>query len=130
MSNATATANVEVEPLFVRTIANALERYMDKREDGRVHWAKPAGNEVDWGPAKLTWPNVDDSYLSFVVSQGSNEGYLVWVCHQEAHYGTEGLKALMVIKCLCCHAEAFNQARLVMEFLKKMDLAELRADQK
>lgn len=103
---------------------------MDKLEDGRVHWAKPAGGEVDWEPAKLTWPTSDASYLNYVISEGSNEGYMVLVCHTEERQGPESMKPLIVVKCLCSHAETFNQARLVMEFLKKLDHAALHADQK
>lgn len=116
-------------PLFARTVANALERHMNTREESRLHWAQPAGAESPWEAPKLLWPAENYPDLGYLIKQGSNEGYQVLITHQPEPRNCSNQQALIVIKCLCSHAEAFNQARLVMEFIEKMDTEALLKDQ-
>ena len=66
--------------LYARTVAYMLEKHLQKCEDGSVHWATTAGDELPWEPAKLVWP--DDPCLSYSISQGTCEGCKVVICEE------------------------------------------------
>lgn len=66
--------------LYARTVAYMLEKHLQKCEDGSVHWATTAGDELPWEPAKLVWP--DDPCLSYSIAQGTCEGSKVVICEE------------------------------------------------
>lgn len=122
----TKTNTKTTEPLFCRTIANALERHLEK-SNSTVHWAQPAGDETSWGPPKLVWP--EDPDLGFLVQRGNSEGMKVLVFNQLERYDSSKQQPLLVIKFLCGTKQAFTEAAEVMDFIERMDIQALLATQ-
>lgn len=121
--------SVTAAPLFVRTVAQALERHMSAKEESRMHWAQPAGYEVSWKPPKMHWPATDYPDLGYLIKRGGNEGYQVWVTHQPDPSNCSLQQPLIIIKCLTSYAETFNQARMAMEFFESMNTEALLKSQ-
>ena len=119
--DSTTSKSATAVPLFVRTVAQALERHMEAKKESRIHWAQPAGDEVSWEPPKMHWPAEDYPDLGYLIKRGGNEGYQIWVTYQPDPGTCSHQQPLIIIKCLCSYAETFNQARMAMEFIESMN---------
>ena len=125
-----ATSSPATPVLFARTVANLLEKHFSKREDSRVEWVQPGGPEASWEPPQRVFPDCNDVNLGYMVRQGHSEGYHIHLTHYPEYRNEEKIQVLLVIKCLCSFAETFNQARIVMEFIEKMNYQDILANQK
>jgi hypothetical protein len=110
------------EPLYVRTIAEVLTSHLE-RSGTSVHWATPAGNEVSWGPPKLTWPK--DPFLGYVIDERSCEGTIVTVVHHESARGSEHGQELIKIKFLRSLKAVLAEVVVVVEFLDSIKSDEM-----
>jgi hypothetical protein len=128
MSKAATTTTTPV--LFARTVADLLQSHFSKREDSRVEWAQAGGPEASWEPPQRVFPEFKNANLRYLVREGHSEGYQVHVLHQPEYRNEEQFQILLVVKCLCSYAETFNQARIIMEFIEKLNYDEVLATQK
>lgn len=125
-----ATASSPTPVLFARTVAELLQAHLYKREDSRVEWVQAGGPEASWEPPQRVFPDFNDLDMGYLVRQGHSEGYQIHVTHQPEYRNPEKIQVLLVLKCLCSFAETFNQARIVMEFIEKMNYQEVLTNQK
>ncbi len=47
----TQSIEVKSQHLFVRTVADALEKHLSKSESSSMHWVAAYGEESTWGPS-------------------------------------------------------------------------------
>lgn len=125
----TTTTTAAPPVLYARTVAKLLEAHFYQREDSRVEWVQAGGGEASWEPPQAVFPELNDLDLGYMVRQGHSEGYQIHVTHQPEYRNSEKIVVLLVLKCLCSFAETFNQARIVMEFIEKLNFPEVLANQ-
>lgn len=112
--------------LYVRTVADALERHLEKANT-HVHWARPDGRETSWGPPQLVWPK--DPSLGYMLQHGHSEGTLLRVMHQQDRYDAATQQPLIVVKFLCGFGTASVDMKTVYDFLESLDVAQLLIQQ-
>ena len=95
--NTTATSTAKA-PLYVRTVADALEKHLGSLPDSSVYWAVVAGGEKSYGPPKMVWPDAPN--LGYYFDHGSNEGTILTVMHQPGLYDRQALVPLIMVKFL------------------------------
>ncbi|MBV7541942.1 hypothetical protein [Acidovorax sp. sic0104] len=120
---ATAPAVAGKQPVFVRAIADALERYLAKAETS-VHWVCASGDANSWQRPVATWP--EEEFLPVVaVMDGANEGSRIEVLFEPTR--KSGVyKPLLRVKTLSGMRRAFEEAVHVHTFLRELDLDALR----
>jgi hypothetical protein len=90
--------------VYLRAIAQALEKALQQDPDCAVHWIDVVGERSAFGqPAdEEVWkPEFDDFLVQVGLTQGNSEGMLLYVHVQPDRYKPDGLVALLRIKLLC-----------------------------
>lgn len=119
-----ASAPVENAPdvLYARTVADQLERHLEKASTS-IHWAQAAGGETTYGPPKLVWPRSPSLAYSF--DEGSNEGVIMTVSDLQS--GLNSWTPLLKLKFLGAMRSVMAEAVHVAEYLTAMDTPALLA---
>jgi len=110
-------------PVYVRTIGEALERYLHSKGSS-VHWVSAIGDSNPWSAATQVWSH-DDDMLQFGVTDGNSEGMLVYVHAQASRYEPGKLTPLLRIKLLCGPRRVFEELATIHAWFHSEEFAKL-----
>jgi hypothetical protein len=104
-------------PVYLRTIARALEKAILTQPESSLHWVSVVGEDSIAPTPTKEWV-YDDALIQVGVVNGNSEGCLVYVHAQKGRYEPDKLTALFRIKLLCSAKRAFGEAKLIYEFFE------------
>ena len=90
--------------VYLRVIAQALEKALQQGPECAVHWVSVVGERNAFGPPaeEEVWkPEFDDCLVQVGLTRGNSEGMLLYVHVQSDRYKPDSLVALLRIKLLC-----------------------------
>jgi hypothetical protein len=126
-SSLTITPNPPVDnkkPVFLRDMAEALEKWLYAQSDTSLHWVAVV-DEVSFGKAPTKLWQFNDHLLQVAVAQGFSEGSLIYVHAQDDRYKPGQVTALFRIKMLCSAKKAFDEAKFVYAFFESKEFADM-----
>lgn len=117
MELATSAADAQPGgPVYLRDIAQDLERLLLRDPECAVHWIAVVDEPSSFGAPTRIWEH-DDSLLQVSLAQGHSEGMLVYVYAQANRYKPAELVPLLRIKLLCGVERALKQMQAIWAYL-------------
>lgn len=128
MSVAVDPARDDAGRVYLRTIANELERHMHSHFDSSIHWVSVIGEDSPFGRPTAVW-TYDDCLLQVGLVQGNSEGMLLYVHAQADRYAPAKLTPLLRIKVLCGPERATQEVQIVWKWLHSLQFRVLTEPQ-
>lgn len=110
----------KIKPVYLRDIANALEKKLLSHTESTLHWVSVVGEAGYLKDPVRIW-EFDDLSIHVGVTEGNSEGSLVYVHAQKGSHHPFQLEALFCIKLLTSAKRAFSEASQVYEFFESME---------
>lgn len=104
------------KPVYLRTIAEDLERKLQLDPDCSVHWVAVVNEPDTFGPPTRVW-EFDDHLLQVSLAHGHSEGMLVYVYAQANRYKPGELVPLLRVKLLCGLERALCEMQAIWTYL-------------
>ena len=115
-TRSTAQQNQVEGTVYLLTIAQDLERTLQKDPECCVQWVSVIDEPSSFGPPTREW-KYDDFILQVSLAQGNSEGMLVYVFAQADRYKPADLVPLLRIKLLCGPARAVREVQAIWTYL-------------
>jgi len=116
MEEAPAAVASQQDAVYLRTIAQDLERKLMQDPECCVHWVGVLDEVDTFGPPTRVW-EYDDCLLQVSLAHGHSEGMLVYVYAQANRYKPAELVPLLRIKLLCGLERALREIQAIWTYL-------------
>lgn len=103
-------------PVYLRDIAQDLERALLRDPECSVHWVAVVDEPNSFGAPSRIWEH-DDYLLQVSLAHGHSEGMLVYVYAQANRYKAAELVPLLRIKLLCGVERALREMKAIWAYL-------------
>lgn len=104
------------DPVYLRDIAQDLERTLLRDTECAVHWIAVVDEPNSFGAPTRLWEH-DDCLLQVSLAHGHSEGMLVYVYAQANRYKPGEIVPLLRIKLLCGVERALKEMQAIWAYL-------------
>lgn len=104
------------DPVYLRDIAQDLERTLLRDPECTVHWVSVVDEPNAFGAPTRIW-EYDEHLLQVSLTRGNSEGMLVYVHAQANRYKPAEIVPLLRIKLLCGVARALHEMQGIWSYL-------------
>jgi len=125
MQTAVTATHAPCGAVYLRTLANALERHLQQKPESAVHWVSVINEADTFGPPSALW-QYDDCLLQVSLAQGHSEGMLLHILAQPKRYEPGNVIPLFRVKVLCGTEHAARELHCIWEFLHSRDFETLK----